>query len=584
MESSQYSRSLYAPIVFLILLASLSFLAGCGDGGNTNVVLAEVNELASVSPRRAMEKLDSVDYSSLSGRDRHYYDLMSVKVRDKAYITHESDSLILDVIGYYESHKSGEIYPEALYYGGRVYSDLGDYPTALSYFQRALDEKCHNLDVRSKMLSQTSRLLNTLRLYDEAIPYLTEAIEINIARRDTLAIMYDYQLLGAIYIHKNKLDSATHCFKTAITLGKNLPPEHNAKSKMYMASVKYANNEYDSALFFIRNALDNIPLGVRNSALSRAASIYLGAGILDTAYRCAYELINRNDLLNRRNGYEILLSDEMRDKIPADTLNRYISEYRKTLEKHFDERKFHLATMQQSTYNYQLHERKRIKAEQAKDNLRNWIVAGCFLLLIMATVILYLRIRQKNTLLQLHIALNNVRSLKQRVETISNELEKNSDDTNYKLNLSITDTKDRDIQSLRKRLRTELLALYNDKEFDASVSSVILQSKAYHELQSLIAAGRVVGEDSAIWHQVEMIVEKSSPNFKRNIHLLTGGRLTHQELHTALLIKCGITPSQMMILFARSKGAISSRREELCFKVFDEKLGTKVIDGIIRLL
>jgi hypothetical protein len=40
----------------------------------------------------------------------------------------------------------------------------------------------------------------------------------------------------------------------------------------------------------------------------------------------------------------------------------------------------------------------------------------------------------------------------------------------------------------------------------------------------------------------------------------------------------------MTNLLNRSKGAIVSRRESLCFRVFDEKLGTKVIDGIVRLL
>ena len=50
-----------------------------------------------------------------------------------------TDSLIRTVLEYYEKHPGSEQYPEALYYGGRVYSDLGDSPTALRYFQHALD-------------------------------------------------------------------------------------------------------------------------------------------------------------------------------------------------------------------------------------------------------------------------------------------------------------------------------------------------------------------------------------------------------------------------------------------------------------
>ncbi len=460
---------------------------------------------------------------------------------------------------------------------------MGDYPTALSYFQRALDEKTDNLDLKSKMLSQTSRLLNKLRLYDEAVPYLQEAIDINIGRCDTLAIMYDYQLLGAIYIHDNKLDSAVHCFNRAIDLGKDLPSEHNAKSKMYLASIKYSSGKIDSALYLIRDVLNDIAPEVQNSALARASRIYLKAGIYDTAYIYAHELVNRKDFNNRETGYKVLISDELSSYTKPDSLKQYLKDYREILEMHFDERKFELATMQQALYNYKLHERERMRVEKTKDNLRNWIIAVCFLLLIMSIIILYLRIKHKNTLLQLHIALNNVNMLKQRIEVSRENIEHENKAPDLTINYLENDDIE-NVQSLRCLLREELLAIYQEKGADVPIPHVILQSSAYKELVNIIAEGKALGDDSSLWHELEIIVEKSSPNFKTNIQLLTGGRLTPHELHTALLIKCGVTPSQMMKLFARSKGAISSRRELMCFKIFDEKLGTKVIDGIIRLL
>ena len=74
------------------------------------------------------------------------------------------------------------------------------------------------------------------------------------------------------------------------------------------------------------------------------------------------------------------------------------------------------------------------------------------------------------------------------------------------------------------------------------------------------------------------------PKFKENLLLLTLGKMTTAELRTALLIKIGIKPSEMIILLGKSNGAIISRRESLCLKVLDKKMGVKVIDGIIRLL
>lgn len=65
---------------------------------------------------------------------------------------------------------------------------------------------------------------------------------------------------------------------------------------------------------------------------------------------------------------------------------------------------------------------------------------------------------------------------------------------------------------------------------------------------------------------------------------MANGKLTNNDYHTALLIKCGVAPTQMAGIFCLTKGAIVSRRESLCTKFFGENLGTKVIDDIIRLL
>ena len=58
---------------------------------------------------------------------------------DKAYMRHTSDTLIRQVVAYYEDGADPWLLPEAYYYAGRVYSDLGDAPQALDYFERAAE-------------------------------------------------------------------------------------------------------------------------------------------------------------------------------------------------------------------------------------------------------------------------------------------------------------------------------------------------------------------------------------------------------------------------------------------------------------
>ena len=132
-------------------------------------------------------------------------------------------------------------------------------------------------------------------------------------------------------------------------------------------------------------------------------------------------------------------------------------------------------------------------------------------------------------------------------------------------------------------MRNKLLSLYNSHKI-VKVSEDILESEAYKKLQELIKQKQILSYEDSLWDELEYVVIKSSPKFKDNLKLLTQSRLTTIDLHTALLIKCHILPSQMAILLSKSKGAIVSRRESLCIKIFGEQKGTKVIDGIIRLL
>lgn len=191
----------------LTLIISIFLLSGCA-GRNHDTRLVEVAEIVSKSPKEALVLLDSINPESLSDADRHYYDFLTIKAKDKAYITHTSDSLALSVIDYYSKHRDDRLYPEAIYYGGRVYNDMGDYPTALKYYQNALDllpEDTKHLRLRSHVLSQTSSLLRTLRLYKRAIPYVEKSIRVDSMLNDSLNLMFDLKLLGTINLYMQRI-------------------------------------------------------------------------------------------------------------------------------------------------------------------------------------------------------------------------------------------------------------------------------------------------------------------------------------------------------------------------------------------
>ena len=132
-------------ILPVLLLLPLVISCGCGSSYRDDPRLRNIGTKLSdrsLSSSEALPLLDSLEKipdTDLSEGERHYRDFLTIKASDKGYRRHASDSLYLTVKEYFSSHHSREMLPEVLYYGGRVYSDMGNYPIALQYFEEALD-------------------------------------------------------------------------------------------------------------------------------------------------------------------------------------------------------------------------------------------------------------------------------------------------------------------------------------------------------------------------------------------------------------------------------------------------------------
>ena len=579
-----------------IILFSLLLFFSCSDN-KIDERLVHINEIIPESPEEALSHLDSINYKDLSEANQYFYDLVKIKAEDKAYIKHTSDSIILRVISYYATHDKDKLYTEALYYGGRIYRDMGDSPNALKYFHLALDnltERKADNNLKARILSQTGRLLTGISLYDEAIPYIEESIKICELNKDTVNIVYELQLLGGTYLRAKKYRLAEHYFNNAIEMSSNLPVSFNAKAKMYLADVKYQTGQLDSALVLIRNTPDLVKPIARNSALATASEIYLENELLDSAYIYAHELLNSSDSTNKRTAYQVMTSPKLKKLIPLDTLYQYISEYRELLENYHDDNKIQLAINQQNFYNYQQYVIKQKEAEAYNSTLLKWIFGISSLCLILGMAVFYYKNKVNKTLVELHLALESIDILNENIS----QTNINSTTTEGNIPESVNDAPESTIKDdsedtsflttksekeLRDKLRNKLLSLYNSNKA-AKLSEDVIESEAYKKLQELIKQKQILSYEDPFWDELEYVVIKSSPQFKENLKLLTQSRLTTIDLHTALLIKCHILPSQMAVLLSKSKGAIVSRRESLCVKIFGEQKGTKVIDGIIRLL
>ena len=314
-----------------------------------------------------------------------------------------------------------------------------------------------------------------------------------------------------------------------------------------------------------------------------ASTIYLAAGILDTAFMYSRELVSQPSPMHKEIGYQNLLSPELRSFIRPDSLDEYISRYQDILANYYDENENLAAISEQNLYNYRLHELGKEKAEKVNETLKLWIIAASFVIIAMIVVILLLKIKNKNNIIELHRSIENINRLKQELSRY-NEGQSGHSATNIGADNPPSPVSRKQTESeLREQLKQELLSLYESGVETQEVPEQITNSEIYQTLKAFIREERPIQEEN-IWEELERTVAECSPRFKTNLNLLTSGKLTSLDLHTALLIKCGFKPSEMTILFGRSNGAIISRRETLGLKALDKKTGVKVIDGIIRLL
>lgn len=577
--------------VALIMLLMLSCLCGCNHSIRNNTLKGIQTSLDDLSLTEAKgseiyHKLSDMNADSLNEGERRLLAFLKIKAADKAYMHHNNDTAYLKVKDYFRHHNT-DLYPEVLYYGGRVYSDMGDYPTALQYFHEALERVGNSenqLWLRGTIHSQTGRLLDKICVYNQALTHVDESIRIDSLLKDTTGMIYDLQLAGGICIRAKEYDKAKAYITQAQQFSEKKYERHSAINKMYLARIAYKGGKLAEARHYIHETLISEETLIRNEAYVIATEIYLEAGIRDSAYFLAKKVVKGNDLLNKHIGYHFLLNDKLSDRISTDSLRIYIKDYYSILENTYKVNENNATLMQLSLYNYKVHDRKRIKAEQQKQFLIYCIIGGTLTATILIIILLWSKYRQQRTINDLRTQLENIRILKKRIYIPNTDTDKESVDENDACPTSGNDSQTKNF--LRDRLRKELLQIYESKGGDdgIKVNDSILVSTTYKDLIKKIENNKEIKEDSSFWDELEKVILKASPDFIANLHLLMGGKLTTTELHTAFLIKCGIKPAQMSIIFGRSKSAIVSRRDTLSMKGFDRKLGTKMIDGLIRLL
>ena len=171
-----------------------------------------VDTLVDNQPDSAMKLL--LQLSDSIGREpediQMHYRLLSIKARDKAYLPHLSDSLIMQVVEYYHRLPDKKnLYAEALYYAGRVHSDLQQYPRALKEFLMAA-EQADKKDYRllRVIYSQIGNLYLRRGVSEKALEAHQLRYEYSLLTKNGRSIVYGLRDLVRTYGVINQSESA----------------------------------------------------------------------------------------------------------------------------------------------------------------------------------------------------------------------------------------------------------------------------------------------------------------------------------------------------------------------------------------
>lgn len=579
--------------IFLSCVFLLFITEGCQDSA-PDKTLVRLEEKCKSNPQEAYDSLLAIPRAIFNGDDKIYYDFLSIKLADKAFILHRSDTVILPVIDYYSSHGSKDRYTEALYYGGRVYSDIGDYPRALSYFEDALkriEDDPSKLLLKGNILSQTASLLHSLSLYEEAKKYLNKVLAIDIELKDSLNLMHDFRLLGVNNLNSNKYDEAEHNFRQALSLAEKFDTTSVAIYSAYLAGIKNYKMKPDSAVILLKDIPYRAEKLIRDDdyrqlVYSYAADIYRCADMPDSAHKYALKLVNIKDARNLRKGYAILLSEELKDVVPIDSIRAYALRYGSIIKRYMNHNGDRNALIQNSLYNYSIVERDKEKALEKKQAAERWLAICVILLLMLAVGILYYRNKTNKVRLELREAIEKWRILgaqldREREETRHRNATSDETEGETTPETAMPPGGEETLRTLRERLTKELDSLYSNRKDRKPLSPVIAESEAYAVLRDHIENQRTIPDASPLWEKLHQAVTEAAPNFDKRVMLLSDGKVKDIDRKIMLLIKCGATPSQLSFLVAKSKPTLSYHRKMLGIRWLDNEIDPRLIDNLI---
>lgn len=579
--------------VILIYMLIFMSLSSCSNRKYEQTITRADNlmELSQDSARSALAILDSIrpDLSKMDKSTQMRYQLVYAKGMNKGYVDFTTDSLMKEIVDYYDNHGTCQQQMLAHYLLGCVYRDLGDSPASLSCYNDAVekvDTTSSDCDYKllTRVYEQQGALFLSQSMPQNALSAYQKAEKYAWIAKDTLSAVLSYEHLGNIYEYMDNMNKVIEVYENASRRYRQYGyPVQAARAlggaiqaliltKQYAKAKKYMDVFEAESGYFQKDSCYSY---INYSHYYYLKGLYCLESHSDSAKywftKCQeFAKTNNNKSFSAYAWYLYYIKHQQMDSVAKYSEQAFAYNDSANLDMERD-----LMQKMQAIYDYDrwknVAHNEEIKATRANLTLLVSILVSVSVIIIGILTFLVYRKKRKQELQEKEEQENQIR---QQIYDTKQELELLRTVNDRKI-ADVIKEKEQTINKLKEDLKD-----IRDKYSNSSLSDVdilLKESSIYKRIKYLELHPKETMREND-WIELEETIEQLIPSF---IPLLKN-RLNVIGYRICLLVKLEISTSSIAILLGLSSSAISKNRKVMLEKLCGRSGKPKDFDEYIR--
>ena len=576
----------------LYLLLIIMILTSCAGNRKYDDLMQRADSIMNVnddSAKVAIRMLDGVESQlpEFSKAQKMRYELLRHKAMNKAYISFTSDSIMKEIVDYYDRHGSANERMLANYVLGCVYRDMHEVPLALEYYNKAAeqaDTTAADCDYGTlyRVYSQMGFLFSKQYLPYQLLDAFDKAEKYAYLAKDTLNAIINYQNKGDAYDYLGKKDSVVAINLRSANMFKRIGDNYNAAIALgcnysyYIEKQDSVNAKKAFEAYFSTGYEGNSNYGdAKAFLLCEKGTYYMFVSRLDSAFSCLNQSLKLSkSYSNKAAATKVLAQYYARVNKPVLAMKYALKSSEYNDSDLLAVRESQLQQIQ-AMYNYgrnqEIARKAELKAERITMLVYVLIAGGVVIFLLLTHLYLkQLKKKKEKILVTKHLYDDSLLKLRQKQEEL--ELLRTVNDRKI---ADVIKEKEQTINKLEDDLKD-----IRDKYSNSSLSDVdilLKESSIYKRIKYLELHPKEIMREND-WIELEETIEQLIPSF---IPLLKN-RLNVIAYRICLLVKLEISTSSIAILLGLSSSAISKNRKVMLEKLCGRSGKPKDFDEYIR--